>query len=249
MSRVYSHDLQKQSLKDLQPTLSQNMDSLLAELAAQEDIRLSYSKSSGGPSYSSNQQRSFSQGQNKKSFHRRSGPNTKSCAFCKACKRPHLGHDVSNCWSLARFNKSDIVSALMVDVDENEEEDEDFVADSFANLAIGNDIRSSQLQQSSIASVSRVEVMKSPTLQVTVDSGATSNIVSLRTARACGMRLLNTSQGAKQLDGSQVKTCGEVDVILNFGAKRLRLAAIVIENADADILGGIPFCRNNNIWG
>ena len=61
------------------------------------------------------------------------------------------------------------------------------------------------------------------------------------------MKLVNTSQGARQLDGSQVKTCGEIDVVLNFGTERLRLVALVVESADADILGGIPFCRKNNI--
>ena len=256
ISRVYSNDLQKLTLKDLQPTLSQNMDSLLAELAAQEDIRLSYSNSSGSSSFANNRQRPFNRGQNKKPFHRKPGPSSKSCAFCKACKRPHLGHDVSNCWSLARFNMSDIVSALMVDVDENEEEEEDYIADSFANLSIGNSIHSPQAHQPPMANVSRVEIMKSPSFvctynntpcKITVDTGATSNIISLRTVKECGMKLVNTSQGARQLDGSQVKTCGEVDVIMNFGTKRLRLVALVVESADADILGGIPFCKKNRI--
>ena len=80
-----------------------------------------------------------------------------------------------------------------------------------------------------------------------MDTGATSNIISLRTVKACGMKLVNTSQGARQLDGSQVKTCGEVDVVMNFGTKRLRLVALVVESADADILGGVPFCKKNNI--
>ena len=51
VARAYSHDLQKLSLKDLQPVLSQNMESLLAELAAQEDIKLNYSSSSNRRSF------------------------------------------------------------------------------------------------------------------------------------------------------------------------------------------------------
>ena len=256
ISRVYSNDLQKLTLKDLQPTLSQNMDSLLAELAAQEDIRLSYSNSSGNSSFNNNRQRSFNRGSNKKSFYRKSGSSLKSCAFCKTCKKPHLGHDVSNCWSLARFNKSDIVSALTVDVDENEDEEEDCIEDSFANLSVGNIIHSPLAHQPPMANISRVEIMKSPSFvctykntpcKITVDTGATSNIISLRTVKACGMKLVNTSQGARQLDGSQVKTCGEIDVVMNFGVRRLRLVALVVESADADILGGVPFCKKNNI--
>ena len=257
VSRVYSHDLQKMSLKDLQPTLSQNMQSLLIELAAQEDIKLSYSASSG--STSSNSSRKAFRPQNRNSFgsSRKFGQNSKSCAFCKACKKPHLGHDVTNCWSLARFNKADIVNAMMVDVNEEDQFVENDLCETFDNLSSGNRLNSVQIQpSSSFANISRVEVMKSPNFScsyksfpcnVIVDTGATSNIVSLNFVKASGMPLVNTSQGARQLDGSHVKTCGEVDAVLDFGSERLRLIALVVESADADILGGIPFCRRNKI--
>ena len=166
VSHVYSHDLQKLSLKDLQPTLAQNMESLLLELAAQEDIKLAYSSSSSS-SYNYNRQRP-SKPQFKKGFQRKhgSGP-AKSCAFCKACKRPHLGHDVSNCWSLARFNKSDIVNALMVDV-EDVDEDADDLCESFSNLSSGNMlVASTPPQQPPMANIFRVEIMKSPSFVCT----------------------------------------------------------------------------------
>ena len=119
ISRVYSHDLQKMTLTDLQPTLSQNMDSLLVELSAQEDIKLAYTNSSSR-GFQNNKQRP-SRSYDVARGNQRKQHNGKSCAFCKACKKPHLGHDVSNCWALARFNKSDIVSALMVDTDDKED--------------------------------------------------------------------------------------------------------------------------------
>ena len=59
---------------------------------------------------------------------------------------------------------------------------------------------------------------KNTPCKITVDTGATSNIISLRTVKACGMKLVNTSQGARQLDGSQVKTCGEIDVVIGVGS-------------------------------
>ena len=40
VARVYSHDLQKKSLKDLQPQICDSMDSLLAEINSQEDIQI-----------------------------------------------------------------------------------------------------------------------------------------------------------------------------------------------------------------
>ena len=224
VARVYAHDLQRTSLKDLQPIISQNMHSLLAELATQEDIKLAYSHSSSSSSFGSKHKPFRSQN---KGFPRRSGQGSKSCAFCKACNKPYLGHDVKNCWSLSRFNKSDIVSSLMVEVDD----DPDEISDDFSSLSTGNRLTSVSLESSPQASVSRVEVMKSPSFvcsykkypcKVYVDTGATSNIISLPTVKACGMRLLTTNQGARQLDGSQVKICGEVDEVLNFGSERLR---------------------------
>ena len=257
VARAYSHDLQKMSLKDIQPVLSQNMESLLAELAAQEDIKLNYSSSSNRRSFN-NRPRAYSKYQSSSS--KRSGPSqsSKSCAFCKACKKPHLGHDVNTCWALSRFNKSDIVSALMVNGEEEYDSDEkEVMVDSFASLSTGNRLNSVPTDPSpSLANISRVEVMKSPSFvssyrgfpcKITLDTGATSNCISLNLVKAAGIPLVHTNQGAKQLDGSQVKTCGEVDCVLDFGSVKLRLVALVIESTDADILGGIPFFRRNNI--
>ena len=213
--RVYSHELQKMTLKDLQPTLSQNMDSLLIELAAQEDIKLNYSNSSSRASYSN--KRPFNKAQSK-NISRRSGFGNapKTCAFCKACKKPFTGHDVNNCWTLARFNKSDIMTALMVNVEEDDEIDEQMI-DSFASLSTESRLAYVSPAESPLplSTVSRVEVMKSPTFvcnykghqcTVTLDTGATSNFVSLNFVRATGVPLIRTNQGAKQLDRSQVNT-------------------------------------------
>ena len=54
--RVYAHDLQSKSLKDLQPQLAENMDSLLSELNAQEDIQIHYSRSAHQQVATHNQQ-------------------------------------------------------------------------------------------------------------------------------------------------------------------------------------------------
>ena len=34
---------------------------------------------------------------------------------------------------------------------------------------------------------------------------------------------------------------------LNFGKQRLRLIALVVDSANADILAGIPFCKRNSV--
>ena len=46
VSRVYAHDLQTKSLKEIQPQICEAKDSLLLEISAQEDIQVQYSRSS-----------------------------------------------------------------------------------------------------------------------------------------------------------------------------------------------------------
>ena len=239
VSRVYSHDLQKMSLKDLQPILSQNMNSLLIELAVQEDIKLNYSNSSKR----GNGQTAYDQSQYKSNTIR-SSSSSKTCAFCKACNKPYIGHGVNDCWTLSPFSKSDIVNTLANNSEDNK------------NVLLDNADFSSADHSPPYANISRVEVMKSPSFvcsykgypcKVTLDSGATSNCISLNLVQAPGIPLVRTTKGATQLDGSQVQTCGEVDCILKFGSEKLRLVALVIHSTDADILGGMPFFRRNNI--
>lgn len=255
VSRVYAHDLQSKSLKDMQPIISQNMECLLLELAAQEDIKLSYSSSSNRRSHQRFAPRPSTSANNFRN--RKQLNNSKSCVFCKACKKPYTGHDVSTCWALARFNKSEIVDALRVEVDDDEfglDESVDELQD--MQISSGCCVQSSGPVNPNLTKISRVEVMKSPNFichynnkpcKVTVDTGAQSNVISLGFVQSSGMPLSTTNQGAKQLDGSRVKTCGEVDVFLNFGKERLRLTALVVESADTDILAGIPFCKRNSI--
>ena len=46
VARIYAHELSTKSLRDIQPQLSQSMDSLLAELAAQSEIQVHFTRSS-----------------------------------------------------------------------------------------------------------------------------------------------------------------------------------------------------------
>ena len=45
ISRIYAHDLQTRSIKDLQPQLAECMDALLMEINVQEDVQISYTSS------------------------------------------------------------------------------------------------------------------------------------------------------------------------------------------------------------
>ena len=92
VSRVYAHDLQSQTLKDIQPQLAVAMDQLLLELNAQEDINVNYSRASykyrpttNRNSYNSNKKSTFSNSRDvtpQDSY--TNSTSSKVCGFCKA---------------------------------------------------------------------------------------------------------------------------------------------------------------------
>jgi len=82
VARVFAHDLQTKSLKDIQPQICSAMDSLLQEINTQEEIQVQYSKSSY---HNSQQQR---RPPNRRTTQRPNQRN-KSCLLCKAANRPH----------------------------------------------------------------------------------------------------------------------------------------------------------------
>ena len=179
ISRVYAHDLQTNSLKDIQPQICQNLDSLIMELNAQDEVKVQYS-------------RGFSRGRNqnfpfKKSFQRSRGSNnnSKSCAFCKSCDRPHLGHDIKSCRYLSDHDRNGLARALHLDVIDDDD-DVDELSYSVEQLTMQNEEVPGSSQNDT--SVSRVHCIKSPHLygfykhfpcKIVIDTGAESNCISL----------------------------------------------------------------------
>ena len=108
--RVYFHDLQRMSLKDLQPQICDAMDSLLAEISSQEDVQIQLSRSSYSNNNRSNNSRSFSnrtssysRNDDRRPQFQRSGQSSgvqqrKECVLCKAAGKNPVGHTVSTCW-------------------------------------------------------------------------------------------------------------------------------------------------------
>ena len=128
VARVYAHDLQTKSLKDIQPQLAENMDSLLSELEAQEDIQINYSRSSyhqqrgryppaTRPRYPqrSQQHQHYQQHHHQQigfAHPRGSNPSPRLCILCKSAGRPHTGHDIGTCWFISKDDKLSISDAL-----------------------------------------------------------------------------------------------------------------------------------------
>ncbi len=138
--RVYSHDLQRMSLKDLQPQICDAMDSLLAEISNQEDVQVQFSRSSyngrnNASRSSSSRMSSYSRNDDRRPQVQHlqrpgqssaSGMQRKECVLCKAAGKNSVGHSVSTCWLISKADKLQIARALQVSVHYDEVPSEDF---------------------------------------------------------------------------------------------------------------------------
>ena len=120
------------SLKDIQPRIAQNLDSILAELNASEDIQIHYTRSTPG--------RTPGRGQNNRYRGRptpapRPAPR-KICVLCKVSGRPHTGHEAKNCWFSSHSEKRELIRALLVDVDAEQEEEEEEETISYVSSSV-----------------------------------------------------------------------------------------------------------------
>ena len=103
----------------------------------------------------------------------------------------------------------------------------------------------------------RVSIVQSPVLrtfynehpiQLTLDTGATSNMVCASSATAYGFPVSPASQMARQADGvTPMDVVGEVHCSLARGSSTFELDALVVRQLDVDILAGNPFLSKNDI--
>ncbi|CAH3041846.1 unnamed protein product [Porites lobata] len=103
----------------------------------------------------------------------------------------------------------------------------------------------------------RVSIIQSPVLntfyhehpvQLTLDTGATSNMVRASAAKLYGLPVTPASQMARQADGvTPMDVVGEVHCTLTRGQQAFKLDALVVRQLDVDFLAGNPFLARNDI--
>ena len=118
IARQYAHDLQTKSIKEIQPMIVDNMESLLAGIAAQDDIQIAYTNSNTVRS----KPRLFNRGNNKSQAESKG---KKSCTLCKLSGRRHDGHDLATCWHLSKMDRLEMAKTLKLEVNDLEDEEED----------------------------------------------------------------------------------------------------------------------------
>ena len=192
MKQRYGAELRNKTLASMKTEISQAISSLLEELASIEDAKVFRARPFNKPSYSgSKQSSSYDRGQRKK-----------SCTLCKAAGRPANSHWLSQCSflppedkkSLARLSRGVEDDSDHVPDEHDSEEDDD-------NEAYV-DARSVVRRVGNIPSpVLDVEFNDSSVMPMTLDSGATSNLIRESYARRKGIEIHPNTQYAGQADG------------------------------------------------
>lgn len=221
----YGTELRARTLASIKPEISQALDSLLEELRTSEDakaMRTAVNK--------------FSKPTNKQHT---TAYRSRSCPLCKTAGRPD-NHFLSKCTFLPLQDRQFMAKARAISEIHDVEDLEDSTADSIQPV-----------------SSSRIQVRQSPyvdtfhghiPVRLTIDSGATGNMMRASTATKLNAKITGSSQFAHQADGSSPLTVlGETRLHFTRGGHKLYFEGLVVENLDTEVLAGIPFMEMNDI--
>ena len=105
--------------------------------------------------------------------------------------------------------------------------------------------------------VFRIQTRQSPYLdmfyahhpvRVTIDSGATGNMIGHTVIQRLGCQVAPSSQSVHQADGSSpLHVVGETRFPFTRGGHTFIFEGLVVENLDVDVLAGTPFMESNDI--
>ena len=242
VKQKYGAELRNKTLASLKPEISQAMTSLLDELRTLEDSKVFRSMSNYGP-------------RNNSRFQAVKKRVSKSCILCKTAGRSAFNtHSLLDCKFLPEndrqsLGRSRVVHTLDEEGDIYEEDQEE------TELSSTVDTRDDALLDSNTAR--RVNIIQSPYLKVyykqhpvslTIDTGATTNMIRACFATHIGLPVKSASQLARQADGvTPLDVVGEVHCTLTREGKVFQLDALVVKQLDVDVLAGNPFMVTNDI--
>ena len=228
----YGAELRNRSLASLKPEISQALSSLLDELRSMEDTKAMRIGGAGGRKFNTSRRKPFL-----------------SCVLCKTAGRPYNTHNLVDCRFLPDGDRRSLGRSRRVNEECSSSEDDDQAAlvEHVAHVRIDTIPTSTR----------RVNIVQSPTmntyydsrpLKLTLDTGATTNMIRASTAKEFNMPITPASQMARQADGvTPLDVTGEVHCRLTRGASSFRLNALVVRQLDVDVLAGNPFMVSNDI--
>ncbi len=261
VKQKYGAELRNKTLSSVKSEISSAMESLLSELNSSEGSgAVSSSRVMRAYPYNASSRGSVRpRQQGQRSY------NPPFCCLCNASKRPDTSHWISRCPFLPESDKkrfqqvnsrgSSNNRVRYVEVDDDEDDGNELDDGDYAEVATENNLCFIDAP----AVTRRVTTRKSPHLQcffldhviviICLDTGAESNLASLRFVKDNGIPLHRATQGAVQADAhTPMGIVGEIKgVILTKGSHKFTLDALVTQRDIGDVIGGEPFLEENDI--
>ena len=253
----YGTELRTNSIASIKWEISAALDSLLAEIGANQDSKVLRSVV-----HNNNFRKSERSGKPINSY-----SSSRECPLCKQAGRSDTDHFLTKCKYLPERERRFLTKTRTVNVESGEEstyEDEDYDGEITSNhrrVAVEETAEQHQeaLMQNDVTPIARrVPVIPSPYLdcfykhysvRVTVDSGATGNMIRFDVVKRLNLNIRKNTQKSNQADGhSHLDIVGEVTIEFQFKEHRLILEALVAAKLDDEVLGGIPFMKKNDVW-
>ena len=244
----YGTQLRSRTLASIKPEVSQALNSLLDEIRVSDYAKVMRTATGG-----------FRRSTPVKSPSRKglgSPRQSKSCPLCLQAGRPDPNDFLSECRHLAEEDRKYIAKAHQIaNIVDDHLEESDESAPFTSDCEFNNEI--SSVECGSEPAVLRVQTRQSPYIdafhghhpvRITLDSGATGNMIRHSIVTRLGGHLSPSSQTAHQADGcSHLKVVGESRLSFTSANREFSFEGLVVENFDVDVLAGTPFMETNDI--
>ena len=252
VSLRYGPVLRDKTLMSIRNEISAALPTLLNELETSENAKVFYNRTGQFQKRDSHRPSSSRKGISKSWSNEK---DEKVCPICKAYKRPFY-HYLSRCHFLSEgdkrmFSKARLVSEFMNDEDNRELDDDDsHFQEHSTDEPFLPPADTPHIARRVTSEASGVLPCKygSESVSITVDSGATSNMIQARFVKRLGIKIHKTHQCAFQADGkTPLNVLGEVHTMFTRNQWSFAFDGLVVSDLDVDVLGGTPFMSINDI--
>ena len=252
----YGTELRSRTLASLKPEISQALDSLLDEIHTTESSRAMRTLTSPSQRPSTRPQRPPMPRSRRNPQARAPQRNSKYCPLCREARRPDT-HYLSECTYLPEADRRFIAKARQVaHILESDDEVDDLCLVEQVHLSEPVPPKDDMANSDSSLAL-RVQVRQSPyfdafcghqVVRITVDSGATGNMIRASTVQSLHGVIKPSSQSAHQADGSSpLDVVGETTLSFTREGKSFVFEGLVIDNLDVEVLAGTPFMEHNDV--
>ena len=246
----YGTELRARTLASIKPEISQALDSLLDEITSADDAKIMRTATAHYQQNKFGQRQSFSRCQPSPFSAPRRSTSTKACPLCKQAGRSNVQHFLSECPYLPEQDRRYMAKIRQV-TDIHEENDK---------YEYSHELHQPEIVDQptlGFATAQRIDIRQSPyldtfcghhTVRVTIDSGATGNMIRHSTALRLSCEIKTSSQSAHQADGtSPLAIIGETTMRLTRKNHTFSFCGLVVKNLDVEVLAGTPFMEVNDV--